>query len=195
MDQPRSTGKAKLFIIPEFLTNSIQEESFLSFLEVPLNYGDVIQPETAERDDRKYLWNGSTFVPLARDLDSSGHLPSSFQVITNGYPPDYWTDVINHNVIVWMDFKVIRSQLLDHYQTINEATGFISHFVIGDVTYYLTNGEIPKDHICWHGGITENDFILFNSQVKEEIYLSTIQKGDIIPIEFSLENPRILHLI
>ncbi|CAK7994725.1 Hypothetical protein POVR1_LOCUS249 [uncultured virus] len=211
------------------LTSDQTDTILVSLEEQTLQVGDVIQcnrlaSEARQlnsrsginhgnyyRNDGKYVWDGFKFLRLVSDIDDYGHLPSVFQVITNGYPSNYWEDAIEHNNIAWLDVGKIQTDLLKNYHTTKNG-GMITHFQVDSQTYYLTNGIIlPEDGECYcrrdgeddedNGQHDVNDDepepvgCFTSSQITEDFVLTTIRKGGIAAIEISTVNPKILHLV
>ena len=212
---PRPEGKTKLFKIPVTVIetevddsvplSSKQVDLILNYLyDEDLQYGDVIRilANTEYRNAGKYMWDGMEFICLDSSIDDYGCVPSNFVVITSNYPPNYWSEAIEHNNIVWLAVDKLKDQLLSNYKLTTNVDdydstlkdGFITSFIHGSSTYYITNGFlVPENGECYTE--FEDDAVgYFGREMTEKIFLEMIAGDDPVPVEFDESNPNILHL-
>jgi hypothetical protein len=55
----------------------------------------IVEDEVVDRNEGKYLWNGTNIVTLDKQYDDYGHIPKSFNVIDK-YPINYWSFILKN---------------------------------------------------------------------------------------------------
>jgi hypothetical protein len=68
----------------------------------------VIIKKERDRNEGLFIWDGKKVMPLERDLDMYGHVPSCFKVTDTEFSPDYWFNTIQHNGIFHLPTRILK---------------------------------------------------------------------------------------
>lgn len=124
-----------------------QVNTILPFVSDKLKRGDIVHFEQFGdyRNDGKYIYDGTKLLPLDTDYDDYGQLPLEFKVPTE-FPPRYWSEYIDHNVFVPVDFERFRDEMIAHvvYRKNYWRTHFYCNFLRYNV-WILWEEEKPAN--------------------------------------------------
>jgi hypothetical protein len=202
--------QAQKFTIPETVA-SIDVETF-SVDEIPPNvldatvayllsqgakWGDVASFASAEgyRNEGVFMFKGRTLEDLHTDYIDYGTVPPSYPPIENGLPTTYWSGVIAHNNVIWVDPKTIRDNLTEPFKyavvpgTNNNAVYGVFRVIDVDYTVVCDPFECDYDEEIPLTARTAKPFV--------DAVNALIRSDEMIPFDCLSENyniPNVLEL-
>ena len=122
-------------------------------------------------------------------------MPQTFQVLFNGFPVNYWTNVICHNYIVWIDLSKITQQL-EVVQSDDELARHHNSFRSENY-----RDDIISTSFSWNGIVYTIDNCLvdddidgyFYRRMTPNIFTGIIVKGGIVPVEMDRDDAQARH--
>lgn len=104
------------------------------------------------RNDGKYIYDGTNIIPLDYEdmIDCDhGHVPIKFKV-PQDFPPQYWSDCIEHNLYIPFHSKDFVDQLVNNIQFEEKAwkTFFFHDHIKYNVLIYWDEQEPDRNNLA-----------------------------------------------
>lgn len=150
--------------------------------------------ETIQFDDNRvdnkgaHIFDGTTWVPLRRELDPYGTLPSQFHVIDNGVPANYWSHHPEKGLegisapFVNFDYKAVKEQCIANLHFDSSDPGVKDKYLAEEPGNSFTKfyyKDDPKPYFIY--------FPYSNKDTKKD--LLEILKKDVIELQH-IDHPR-----
>ena len=141
--------------------------------------GDLVcLKEKRWRNDDVYIFDGATLIELSTEYDSYGHIPPEFEVSDNGFGPNHWRDIIDHNGYFFpvdeIRQRALASIKIGTFEWFDEPL-LHSIFRIGDEEYTLF-----FDHVLYEDCQSDTERLnMFQTILKDEPWSSAVYNSEI----------------
>ena len=157
----------------------------LDLTNLDLKRGDLVCLNTKEkhwRNDDVYIFDGITLIELSTEYDDYGHIPPEFEVSDNGFGPNHWRDVIDHNGYFFpvdeIRQRALASIKIGTFEWFDEPL-LHSIVTIGDEEYTLFFDHVlVEDYNECQISDTER-LNIFQTKIKDEPWSSALYNSEI----------------